>query len=207
MTVFDVNSIIEAGGLILIAAIIFAESGMFIGFFFPGDSLLFAAGIFAAQGKLSIVSVIAVIIIAAICGDNLGYHIGKRYGRQLFKKKDGIFFRQEYVQRAEGFYEKYGDKMMLVAHFVPIVRTFAPPVAGVAKMNYKKYFVFDTIGIVGWAFSVTLLGYFFGHQIPHIDSYIMVAIAGIMLITLGPTFYHIIKALIENKTRKQNQEE
>lgn len=203
---FDVNSIIEAGGLLLIALIIFAESGMFVGFFFPGDSLLFAAGVFAAQGKLSIVSVITVIIFAAMCGDNLGYHIGRRYGRKLFKKKDGIFFRQEYVRRAEGFYEKYGDKMMLVAHFVPIVRTFAPPVAGVAKMDYKKYFLFDTIGIVGWAFSVTLLGYFFGHQIPHIDSYIGFAILGVMVITLGPTIYHVIKAVIENRKKQTNSD-
>lgn len=203
---FDVNSIIEAGGLLLIALIIFAESGMFIGFFFPGDTLLMAAGIFAAQGKLSIVSVILVVIVAAICGDNLGYHIGKRYGRGLFKKKDGIVFRQEYVQRAEHFYEKYGDKMMLIAHFVPVVRTFAPPVAGVAKMNYKKYFLYDTIGIIGWATSVTLLGYFFGQQIPNIDSYIMLAVGGVMVITLGPTFYHLIKALIENRSRAQKND-
>lgn len=203
---FDVNSIIEAGGLLLIALIIFAESGMFVGFFFPGDTLLLAAGIFAAQGKLSIVSVILVVIVAAICGDNLGYHIGKRYGRGLFKKKDGIVFRQEYVQRAEKFYEKYGDKMMLFAHFVPVVRTFAPPVAGVAKMNYKKYFLFDTIGITGWATSVTLVGYFFGTKIPNIDSYIMLAVGGVMVITLGPTFYHLAKAVLENRRTKQKQE-
>jgi len=203
---FDVNSIIEAGGLLLIALIIFAESGMFIGFFFPGDTLLMAAGIFAAQGKLNIVSVILVIIVAAMCGDNLGYQIGKRYGRGLFKKKDGIVFRQEYVQRAESFYEKYGDKMMLFAHFVPVVRTFAPPVAGVAKMNYKKYFIYDTIGIIGWATSVTLVGYFFGHQIPNIDSYIILAVVGVMAITLGPTFYHLIKAVLENRSKKQQGE-
>lgn len=204
---FDVNSIIEAGGLLLIAAIIFAESGMFIGFFFPGDTLLMAAGIFAAQGQLNIVTVILTIIVAAFCGDNVGYYIGRKHGRKLFKKKDGVIFRQEYVQRAENFYEKHGDKMMLFAHFVPIVRTFAPPVAGVAKMNYKKYVAFDTVGIVGWATSVTLVGYFFGQQIPHIDSYIMLAVIGVMIFTLGPTFYHIIKALIENKRNKPKQED
>lgn len=199
---FDVNTIIDTGGLLLIAAIIFAESGMFVGFFFPGDTLLLAAGVFAAQGKISLLSVILVVIIAAICGDNLGYHIGKRYGRGLFNKKDGVIFRQEYVHRAEKFYEKYGDKMMLFAHFVPIVRTFAPPVAGVAEMNYKKYFMYDAIGIIAWGTIVTLVGYFFGTKIPNIDNYIMLAVGGVMVITLGPTFYHLTKAILENRRKK-----
>ena len=201
---FDVNSIIQAGGLLLIAAIIFAESGMFIGFFFPGDTLLLAGGVFAAQGKLSLATLILVVAVSAIAGDNVGYHIGKRYGRQLFKKKDGLVFRQEYVQRAEQFYEKHGDKTMLFAHFVPIVRTFAPPVAGVAKMNYKKYVVYDGIGIIAWATIVTMIGYFFGTKIPNIDHYIMLAVGGVMVITLGPTFYHLIKSILESRARKND---
>jgi len=203
---FDVNSIIQAGGLLLIAVIIFAESGMFVGFFFPGDTLLLAGGVFAAQGKLNLATLIIVVAVSAIVGDNLGYHIGKRYGRRLFKKKDGIVFRQEYVQRAEQFYEKHGDKTMLFAHFVPIVRTFAPPVAGVAKMNYKKYVVYDGIGIIAWAVIVTMIGYFFGTKIPNIDHYIMLAVGGVMVITLGPTFYHLIKALLENRSKKQKDD-
>ena len=203
---FDVNSIIQAGGLLLIAAIIFAESGMFVGFFFPGDTLLLAGGVFAAQGKLSLATLILVVAVSAIAVDNVGYHIGKRYGRQLFKKKDGLVFRQEYVQRAEQFYEKHGDKTMLFAHFVPIVRTFAPPVAGVAKMNYKKYVVYDGIGIIAWAVIVTMIGYFFGTKIPNIDHYIMLAVGGVMVITLGPTFYHLIKALLENRSKKQKDD-
>lgn len=189
----------------LIAVIIFAESGMFVGFFFPGDTLLLAAGVFAAQGKLSMASIILVVIVAAICGDNVGYFIGKKYGRKLFNKKDGVLFRQEYVQRAEDFYEKHGDKTMLVSHFVPIVRTFAPPVAGVARMNHKKYFIYDAIGICSWAISVTYIGYFFGTKIPNIDNYIMLAVGAVMLITLGPTIYHVIKALFENRKTKQNK--
>ncbi|MEI8338464.1 DedA family protein [bacterium] len=203
---FDVNSIIQAGGLLLIAIIIFAESGMFVGFFFPGDTLLLAGGVFAAQGKLNLATLILVVAVSAIAGDNVGYHIGKRYGRRLFKKKDGIVFRQEYVQRAEQFYEKHGDKTMLFAHFVPIVRTFAPPVAGVAKMNYKKYVVYDGIGIIAWAVIVTMIGYFFGTKIPNIDHYIMLAVGGVMVITLGPTFYHLIKALLENRSKKQKDD-
>ncbi|MEK7059434.1 MAG: VTT domain-containing protein [Patescibacteria group bacterium] len=199
---FDVAQIIQAGGLLLIAAIIFAESGMFIGFFFPGDTLLLTAGVFAAQDKLPLVTTILVIAIAAIIGDNLGYHIGKRYGRRLFSKPDGVVFRQEYVHRAEAFYERFGSKTMLVAHFVPIVRTFAPPVAGVANMNYKQFFVFDAIGDVSWAISVTMVGYWFGTKIPNIDHYILLAVGFVMIFTLGPTFYHLAKALIETYRRK-----
>lgn len=195
----DVDKIIQAGGLLLIGIIIFAESGMFIGFFLPGDTLLLSAGVFAAQGKLSLTAVIAVVTIAAIIGDNVGYHIGRKYGRKLFAKPDGIVFRQQYVEQAEKFYERWGSKTMLVAHFVPIVRTFAPPVAGVAHMDYKKFAIFDAIGILAWALIVTLVGYWFGSKIPNIDNYIMLAVGSVIVITLGPTFYHLIKALLEKR--------
>jgi membrane-associated protein len=196
---FDVSHIIQAGGLLLIAAIIFGESGMFIGFFFPGDTLLLTAGVFAAQGKLSLASVILVVALAAIAGDNVGYHIGKRYGRQLFRKPDGLIFRQEYVQRAERFYERFGSRTMLIAHFVPVVRTFVPPVAGVAKMDYPKFVVFDAIGDTAWAIIVTLIGYWFGTKIPNLDHYIVLAVVAVVFITLGPTVYHVIKALLEKR--------
>jgi membrane-associated protein len=196
---FNVSEIVQTGGLILIALIIFAESGMFVGFFFPGDTLLLTAGIFAAQGKLSLATLIPVIALAAIVGDNAGYHIGKRYGRGLFRKPDGIVFRQQYVQRAEQFYERFGSKTMLMAHFVPVVRTFAPAVAGVARMNYKKFFIFDAIGDIAWAIVVTMIGYWFGTKIPNIDHYILLAVAAVVVITLGPTLYHLVKALLEKR--------
>ena len=196
---FDVNHIIQAGGLLLIAALIFGESGMFIGFFFPGDTLLLSAGVFAATGKLALLPTILVIAVAAILVDNTGYHIGKRYGRQLFRKPDGVVFRQQYVQQAEDFYEKHGSKTMLIAHFVPIVRTFAPAVAGVARMNYKQFFVFDAIGDSAWAAIVTLVGYWFGRRIHNLDHYIMFAVVAVVLITLGPTVYHLTKALLKSK--------
>ncbi len=201
---FDIPHLIQTGGLLLIAAIIFAESGMFVGFFFPGDTLLLTAGIFAAQGKLPIVETIAIISAAAIIGDNLGYHIGKRYGRRLFSKPDGVLFRHEYVERAEHFYERFGSKTMLVAHFVPIVRTFAPPVAGVGKMNYKQFFIYDAIGDIAWAVSITMIGYWFGTKIPDIEHYILFAVGAVMLVTLGPTVYHVVKALIENRNKKKS---
>lgn len=200
--VLDPTELIKAGGLLLIALIVFAESGMFVGFFLPGDTLLLSAGILASQAQLSasITVVIIVIATAAILGDNVGYHIGRIYGRRLFKKKDGLIFRQQYVQQAEAFYEKYGSKTMLVAHFVPIVRTFAPPVAGVAHMNYRQFVIYDAIGDIAWATSITLLGYWFGTKIPGLEDYIHYVLIGIVAITLGPTLYHVGKAVWEKKT-------
>lgn len=198
---FDVSHLIQAGGLLLIAAVIFGESGMFIGFFFPGDTLLLTAGVFAAQGKLPLAVTIIVIALAAIAGDNVGYHIGRRYGRQLFRKPDGLVFRQEYVQRAESFYERFGSRTMLIAHFIPVVRTFVPPVAGVGRMDYPKFVLFDAIGDSAWAIIVTMIGYWFGTKIPNIDHYIVLAVVAVMLITLGPTIYHLVKAILERRRR------
>lgn len=202
---FDVDSIIQAGGLLLIALIIFGESGMFIGFFFPGDTLLLAAGVFAAQGELPLLATIIVIAGAAILGDNTGYWIGRRYGRRLFGKEDGILFRKQYVDQAEKFYERFGAKMMLIAHFVPVVRTFAPPVAGVAHMPYRKFVIYDAIGDITWAVSITLVGYWFGTKVPDIQHYMHYAIIAVVAITLGPTLWHIFKALRENKRRNHEQ--
>lgn len=203
----DVTQLIEIGGLLILALIIFAESGMFVGFFFPGDTLLLTAGIFSAQGKLPDVQiVIAVVALAAILGDNIGYQIGKRYGRRLFKKPDSLIFRQQYADQAEKFFSHYGAKTMLVAHFIPVVRTFAPPVAGIANMSYKKYFMYDAIGDTFWATSITLVGYWFGSKIPNIDRYVEVAVVSVVLITLGPTLYHLAKALRE-KHRSQNSDQ
>jgi len=196
---FDVSHIVQAGGLFLIAAIIFGESGMFIGFFFPGDTLLLSAGVFAALGKLPLVPAILVIALAAIAGDNVGYHIGKRYGRRLFRKPDGLVFRKQYVTQAETFYEKHGSKTMLIAHFVPVIRTFAPAVAGVGRMPYKKFFIFDAIGDSAWAAIVTLIGYWFGRRIHNLDHYILLAVLAVMIITLGPTLYHVAKALLQKR--------
>ncbi len=193
---FNINHIIEYGGLLLIGLLIFGESGMFIGFFFPGDTLLISAGVFAAIGKLSLSSIIIVAAMAAILGDNTGYHIGKRYGRRLFKKPDGVVFKQKYVSDAEIFFEKYGVKTMLIAHFIPVIRTFAPAVAGVSKMRYRYFFIFDAIGDIAWTITVTLIGYWFGRKIPNIDHYILLAVLAVVVITLGPTVYHLSKSYL-----------
>ena len=193
MGVFDVNHIIQAGGLLLIAAIIFGESGMFIGFFFPGDTLLLSAGIFASQGKLPLAWTILVIALAAIAGDNTGYFIGKKLGPRIFRKKDSLVFRHEYVMRTHEFFERYGSKTMLVAHFIPVVRTFAPIVAGVGDMRHRLFILFDAIGDTAWAIIVTLLGYWFGSKIPHLDKYILPAFIAVTVLTFGPTIYHILR--------------
>ena len=190
---FDVNHLVATGGLLLIALIIFAESGMLVGFFFPGDTLLFSAGIFAAQGKLSLGITIAVIALAAILGDNIGYQIGKSLGPRLFKKKDSLLFRKEYIDKAELFYEKYGSKTMLIAHFVPIVRTFAPVTAGAGKMLRWQFFIFDAIGDTAWAAGLTLLGFWLGSRVPGVEKYVEPVLIAVILLAFVPTFYHAFK--------------
>ncbi|HSX29343.1 MAG TPA: VTT domain-containing protein [Candidatus Saccharimonadales bacterium] len=187
----DPTTLIQSGGLIALGLIIFAESGLMVGFFLPGDTLLISAGILAAQGQLNIELTIAVIAIAAIMGDNTGYQLGRVAGPRLFRKKDGIIFRQDHIEKAEQFYEKHGSKTMLFAHFIPVVRSFAPVVAGVGKMPYAKFFIFDAVGIIVWAALVTLLGYWVGSKIPNLDHYIMPVLLGVVVLTFAPTLWHI----------------
>lgn len=189
----DVTSLIQGGGLLVIALIVYAESGMMVGFFLPGDTLLLSAGVLAAQGQFPIELTIGVIALAAVLGDNTGYMIGKVMGKRLFRKQDGIIFRQEYVQKAEAFYTKHGAKTLLVAHYVPIVRSFAPLVAGVGRMNRAKFVFYDLIGAASWAVIITLLGYWFGTRIPHLDRYILPTILVVMTISFGPMVWHIVK--------------
>ena len=197
----NVAHLIQSGGLLLIAAFIFGESGMFVGFFFPGDTLLLTAGVFVAQHKLHVPLevIIPVVALAAIAGDNLGYIIGKKYGRGLFRKPDSIVFRKEHLSQAEDFFARFGSKAMLLAHFVPVVRTFAPAAAGIADMHRQQFILFDAIGDTAWAALVTLVGYYFGTKIPNLDHYILLAVAAVMIITLGPALYHLGKAILKKR--------
>lgn len=185
--------LLETGGLLALFLIIFAESGMMVGFFFPGDTLLFSAGILAASGTLSIVEVIIVVAFAAILGDNVGYRIGRHFGRKLFTKSDSFIFRREYIERAERFYAKFGSKTMLLAHFVPVVRTFVPVTAGAGNMDLGKYMIFDAIGDSAWAVAVPLAGYFIGSRIPGIENLIDPILIGIVIVSLVPTIYHLAR--------------
>lgn len=193
MSILDPETIITTGGLALIAFIVFAESGLLFGFFFPGDTLLFLAGTLAAQGQFSLAAALLVITVSAAAGGQVGYIIGERAGPRLFKKKDGILFRQEYVKQAEAFYEKHGGKTIMLARFVPIVRTFAPVVAGIGRMDRRRFTIYNVTGSVVWGAGVTILGYFFGKHIPNIDTYVLPVIVIVMVLSFGPTAYHILK--------------
>lgn len=200
MHLFDPQTIVSAGGLALIAFIVFAESGLLFGFFFPGDTLLLLSGLLAAQGQFPLAEVILIIVASAAAGGQVGYHIGKKFGPRLFKKKDGILFRQEYVQESENFYEKHGGKTIILARFLPVIRTFAPVVAGIGSMNYKRFTIYNFTGSAIWGAGVTLIGYFFGSKIPNVDRYIIPVILIAMLSSFGPTIYHIAK---DPKARKK----
>ena len=165
--------IIKTVGIIGIFLIIFAESGLFFGFFFPGDTLLFAGGILASQGFLSISVLIIGCVISSIIGDNVGYWTGKKVGRKLFNREASLFFNQKNVNRAENFYNKHGPLTIIMARFIPMIRTFAPVVAGIAKMEYKKFFLYNIIGGVLWSTLLPLTGYYFGNIIPNPDKYFL----------------------------------
>ncbi len=162
-----------------------------IGFFLPGDTLLFSAGILAASGKFNIASVLLTIALAAIIGDNVGYHIGRKLGPRLFNKKDSAVFRKEHIARAHAFYQKYGAKTMLLAHFVPVVRAFVPVTAGAGEMPLKQFMLFDAIGDITWTVLLTLLGYYVGSRIPGIEKLIEPLLIGIVLVFLIPALWHV----------------
>lgn len=196
----DVTHLIESGGLLLIGGIIFAESGLLAGFFLPGDTLLFTAGFFAAQGKLPLPALLLVVILAAVAGYETGYHIGNKFGKQLFKKKDGLLFRQEYLDKSEDFYEKHGGKTVMLSRFVPVVRTFAPIVAGVGNMPRMRFRIFNIAGAVVWGGGIILLGNWLGNRIPNIDRYLLPVIALAMIFTFSPVILHLLK---DKETRQK----
>lgn len=205
----DPSALLNSAGatvaLLIIVGIIFAESGLLVGFILPGDTLLLSAGALAATGKLPLVLTIVLISLAAIAGDNLGYLIGKKVGPQLFTKKDGIIFRQEHIHKAHEFFERYGVKTMLFAHFVPVVRSFAPIVAGVGRMDHRRFIIYDAIGDIAWAAIVTLVGYWFGSRISShtLDKIIIIAIGGAMLLTITPILWHLLQRQMK-RSRKAN---
>ncbi len=200
MDFLDPATILQSGGLLIVGLFVFAESGLLVGFFLPGDTLLLTAGVFAAQGKISIVWLMIVTVIAAVSGDNVGYSIGRRTGHRIFKKKDGILFRAEYINRAENFYESHGGKTITLARFLPIIRTFAPVVAGVAKMDRKRFFMFNIAGALIWGISVILLGFFAGTRIPNIDSYLLPTVLAATIFTFSPPLIHILR---DSKSRRK----
>lgn len=193
-TVYDVQGLIQWGGLLMVCGIVFVETGLFVGFFLPGDSLLVTAGIFAAAGVLKIGSLLPAVIVCAILGDQLGYWIGRHAGQALYGRQDSLFFKRKHLERAHQFYETYGGKTVILARFAPIVRTFCPPVAGAANMNYAKYFAYDVAGGCLWGGGMILGGYFLGSFIPNIGQRIHYVIAVVVFLSLLPAIIGALRA-------------
>jgi membrane-associated protein len=199
---FDLQGLIRAIGYLGVWAIIFAESGLLVGFFLPGDSLLFIAGFLASTPNspflpLGIIPNIAVLsigcFIAAVVGDNVGYGTGHRFGRRLFQRRESRFFHKENLVRAQKFYEKHGKKTIILARFLPIVRTFAPIVAGIGSMNYRVFFVYNLLGGALWTIGLTVLGYYLGKAIPPdiMEKYLIFIVIMIIVVSLSPSVLHI----------------
>src|SRR3989338_10603529 len=184
----DPIAIIKTGSYLCIALIIFSESGLLIGIFFPGDSLLFAAGLLSAAGFLSPLPLIIVVVVAAIVGASVGYWFGANVGVNFFKRKDSLFFKQEYLKRTERFFQTYGGRAVILARFVPIVRTLAPVLAGIGSMTYKTFLSYNILGGVLWGVGMTSLGYFLGSLIPDSEGYILPTSLVIFIISFLPIF-------------------
>jgi membrane-associated protein len=188
----------------LLCLIVFAETGLLVGFFFPGDSLLFTVGVVAGAGRLNIVLICALLVAASIAGDQSGYFLGYRTGPKIFSRPDSRLFKQEYVRRTQAFYEKYGGKTLIMAKFVPIIRTFAPFMAGVGRMKYIRFVSFNIFGGLGWVISMTLAGYFLG-GIPIIRRHFEKVVILIVVISLIPVILQAIAARRQSNREPQPQ--
>ncbi|MGA3150382.1 MAG: VTT domain-containing protein [Candidatus Saccharimonadales bacterium] len=191
--IFSVDHILQAGGILAVALIIFAECGLLVGFFLPGDTLLIAAGIFASEHKLNIFALLPVVIIAAIAGYQVGYQIGWRGGPKLFKRKDGLLFREDYIPRTEKYVTRHGGKTMVLARFIAVIRTLVPLVAGIGKMRKSTFLFYNIIGAIIWISSITLGSYWVGNRVENVDRFIIpVVIIGIAL-TAGAEFWFVLR--------------
>ena len=185
-TVYNVPELIRLVGFYGLIAIVFAETGLLVGFFLPGDSLLITAGLFAARGDLSIHALIPTLIVAAIVGNATGYWIGARTGAALYSRPDSLLFRREHVRMTHEYYERHGGKTVVLAQFIPILRTFAPVVAGVGQMGYRQFATFNVLGAILWVSSMTLAGYLLGNLVPNIEKRIHIVVAIVILVSLIP---------------------
>lgn len=192
--IYDVEFLVRTGGLLALIVIVFVETGLLVGFFLPGDSLLVTAGIFAARGDLDLVVLNTSLSLAAIAGDSVGYAIGAKSGPKIFSREDSLFFNRKHLISAKEFYDRHGGFTIFIARFMPIIRTFAPVVAGVGAMQYRKFIAYNVFGGIFWVLSMTLAGYFLGTLIPNIQERIHVVIAIVIFLSLLPA---VIKFLSE----------
>ncbi|MBP6994212.1 DedA family protein [Candidatus Woesebacteria bacterium] len=205
---FDLIEILRSFGpyaMFAIWGIVFAESGLFFGFFLPGDSLLFTAGVLASQGFMPIVALAGGCFIAAVLGDSVGYWFGHKFGRKIFEEEKLPLVKKHHIETAEAFYKKHGKKTIILARFVPIVRTFAPIVAGIGSMNYQTFISYNLVGGFSWGVGMTLAGYFLGSLIPadDVDKYLLPIVAIIIIISVVPAIWHVIADKKEQKTNKE----
>ena len=193
----DIEGLIQWGGYVGLSIIVFVETGLLIGFFLPGDSLLVTAGLFAAKGDLNIVYLNLLLMTMAILGDATGFLIGRKMGPALFRKEDSMFFKKKHLLKTQEFYEKHGGKTIIIARFVPIIRTFAPVVAGVAGMQYKRFAIYNIVGGIGWVFSMTMVGYALIKLFPDAEKHLHIIIIVVI-------FLSILPAIIEWWRAKRN---
>ncbi len=189
----DVEGIIRWGGMLMLIVIVFAETGLLVGFFLPGDSLLVTAGVFAAAGHLSLAMLLTAVTAAAVAGDQVGYYIGYRTGPRIFRREDSLLFKRAHLIRAREFYERHGGKTIIIARFVPIIRTFAPVVAGVGAMEYRRFVTYNVVGGVLWVWGMSLLGYSLGRAVPDIDRHIHIVIAVVVFLSLLPPIIEYVR--------------
>jgi membrane-associated protein len=188
------RQLIQLGGPALVCTIVFVETGLFVGFFLPGDSLLVTAGVFSAAGDIPLKWLLIPVMLCAIVGDQLGYWIGRGAGATLYSREDSFFFRRSHLQRAHDFYEKYGGRAVILARFAPIIRTFCPPVAGAAHMPYTRYLIYDIFGGVFWVGTMILGGYFLGRSIPNIGQRIHYVIVAVVFLSLLPAIIGLLRS-------------
>lgn len=204
--IMDPEYLLSHGGFYIVVLIVFAETGLFFGFFLPGDYLLFLAGLFCALGKIDvdITTMYSGILIAGILGNFTGYWFGYRTGPMLFKRKDSLLFKRKYVIMAEEFFQKYGGTALVIGRFVPIIRTFAPIFAGVVKLNFRKFVIYNVTGAFLWATLLTLTGYFLGVKFPEIINYVEYIIVALIVIAFLPIAIALLRRWLKNKkTNKQ----
>jgi membrane-associated protein len=190
----DLISLLKLVGYSGIFGIVFAESGLLIGFFLPGDSLLFTAGFLASQGFFHIGLLIIICFVAAVTGDSVGYWFGQRVGRKIFNRPDSLIFHRHNLLRAEKFYATHGGKTIILARFLPVIRTFAPILAGVGSMRYSQFLFYNVVGGALWTIGLTLGGYFLGTLIPNPDRYLLPIIVAIVLLSISPTAVHMLRS-------------
>jgi len=199
-TIYNVPELIRLGGMAGLVFIIFAETGLMVGFFLPGDSLLVTAGLFAARGDLNIAVLNLSLMAAAVTGNATGYWIGNRAGQALYSRPNSFFFRRRHLIKAHQFCERHGGKAIVLAQFIPIVRTFTPVVAGAAEMTYRRFATFNVVGAIIWVTSMTLTGYFLGRAIPDIDKRIHLVVAAVIFLSLLPGIIAWLRARLQARS-------